>query len=111
MSAKDFTDFHSLVEQFQSEMSIKSICDQEGVSYRRYITWRKRMGLSKRRKQKELPVVAEVEITDLPVTPQNAGMANVRIEFENGLVLDRHEMDVDKLIEFLNKIKPVLCLN
>lgn len=50
MTAKDFTEFHSLVEQFQGEMSLKDICTQEGIDYRRYISWRKRMGYSKSRK-------------------------------------------------------------
>ncbi len=53
----------------------------------------------------------EVDVTDIPAARSSAGIANVRIEFENGLVLDRREMEVEHLIEFLDKIKPVLCLS
>ena len=52
----------------------------------------------------------EMEVTGLPQIPSSAGTANVRIEFENGLVLDRRDMEVVRLIEFLDSIKPVLCL-
>ncbi len=38
MNAKDFTEFHSQVEQFETEMSPKDICSQEGVDYRGYIS-------------------------------------------------------------------------
>ena len=50
MNAKDLTEFHILVEQFEGEMSLKDICSQEGVDYRGYISWRKRNGLSRSRK-------------------------------------------------------------
>ncbi|MBJ2197592.1 MAG: hypothetical protein JFR40_06860 [Muribaculaceae bacterium] len=48
MTAKDFTEFQTLVEQFQVEMSLKDICTQENIDYRSYISWRKRMGYSKK---------------------------------------------------------------
>ena len=111
MTAKDFTEFHSLVEQFQGEMSLKDICTQEGIDYRRYISWRKRMGYSKCRKTVAPATMVELEITDFPPVPSSAGTAKVHIEFENGLVLDREVMEVERLIEFLDKIKPVLCLS
>lgn len=111
MTAKDFTEFHSLVEQFQGEMSLKDICTQEGIDYRRYISWRKRMGYSKSRKAAAPATMIELEVTDLPSVSASAGTAKVHIEFENGLVLDRNVMEVDRLIEFLDKIKPVLCLS
>lgn len=111
MNAKDLTEFHSLVEQFQSEMSLKDICSQEGVDYRSYISWRKRNGLSRSRKTTAPATMVEVDVTDLPAGRTSAGSASVRIEFENGLVLDRREMEVERLIEFLDRIKPVLCLS
>ena len=110
MNAKDFTEFHTLVEQFETEMSLKEICSQEGVDYRGYISWRKRNGLSRRRNATAPAGMVEVEGTDLPPVRSSAGTANVRIEFENGLVLDRRNMEVGRLIEFLDRIKPVLCL-
>lgn len=110
MNAKDYTDFHSLAEQFRGEMSLKDICSQEGVDYRSYISWRKRMGYSKSRKTTAPASMVEVEITDIPSEQSSAGNAKVHIEFENGLVLDREVMDVEMLIGFLEKIKPVLCL-
>lgn len=39
MTAKDFTEFQTLVEQFQGEMSRKDICTQENIDYRSYISW------------------------------------------------------------------------
>ena len=111
MTAKDFTEFHALVEQFQGEMSFKDICMQESIDYRSYISWRKRMGYSKRRKTASPATMVELEVTDLPTMPSSAGIARVRIEFENGLVLDREVMEAERLIEFLDKIKPVLCLS
>lgn len=111
MTAKDFTEFHTLVEQFQGEMSLKDICTQESINYRNYISWRKRMGYSKSRKTAAPATMVELEVTDLPSTTASAGTAKVHIEFENGLVLDRDVMEVERLIEFLDKIKPVLCLS
>ncbi len=111
MKAKDYSDFHSMVEQFASEMSLKEICSQEGVNYRSYISWRKRNGLSRSRTATAPATMVEVDVTDIPAPRPSAGTANVRIEFENGLVLDRRDMDVEHLIEFLDKIKPVLCLS
>ena len=52
----------------------------------------------------------EMEVAGLPQVPSSTGTANVHIEFENGLVLDRQSMEVGRLIEFLDRIKPVLCL-
>ena len=40
MTQYNFEEFQELVEQFEPEMSLKSICEQEGVPYRAYITWR-----------------------------------------------------------------------
>ena len=110
MNAKDLTEFHTLVEQFEEEMSLKDICSQEGMDYRCYISWRKRNGLSRSRKATAPAGMIEMEVTGLPHIPSSAGTANVRIEFENGLVLDRRDMEVVRLIEFLDRIKPVLCL-
>lgn len=111
MTAKDFTEFHSLVEQFQGEMSLRDICSHESVDYRSYISWRKRMGYSRSRKTAAPATMAELEVTDLPPAPASAGTARVHIEFENGFVLDREVMEVERLMEFLDKIKPVLCLS
>ncbi|MBD5262196.1 MAG: hypothetical protein HDS38_08715 [Bacteroides sp.] len=111
MNAKDLTEFHTLVEQFVGEMSLKDICSQEGVAYRGYISWRKRKGLSRSRKAPAPAGMIEMEVTCLPQVPSSTGPANVRIEFENGLVLDRADMEVERLIEFLDRIKPVLCLS
>lgn len=105
MTAKDYTEFHTLVEQFQGEMSLKEICSQESIDYRSYISWRKRMGYSKCRKTAAPATMVELEITDFPPVPSSAGTAKVHIEFENGLVLDREVMEVERLIEFLDKIK------
>ena len=110
MNAKDLTEFHTLVEQFEGEMSLKDICSQEGVDYRGYISWRKRNGLSRSRKAPAPAGMIEVEVAGLPQVPSSTGTANVHIEFENGLVLDRQCMEVGRLIEFLDRIKPVLCL-
>ena len=79
MNAKDFTEFHSLVEQFEGEMSLKDICSQEGVDYRGYISWRKRNGLSRSRRTTAPAGMIEVEVTDLPQVPASTGMANVHI--------------------------------
>ena len=37
MPQTNFEEFQELVEQFEQEMSLKAICEQEGVSYRSYI--------------------------------------------------------------------------
>ncbi len=91
--------------------SLKDICMQEGIDYRSYISWRKRMGYSRSRKPAAPATMVELEVMDLPSMPASAGTAKVHIEFENGLVLDRESMEVDRLTEFLDKIKPVLCLS
>ncbi|MBD5285918.1 MAG: hypothetical protein HDS27_00020 [Bacteroides sp.] len=79
MNAKDLTEFHTLVEQFEEEMSLKDICSQEGVDYRGYISWRKRNGLLRSRKATAPAGMMEVEVAGLPQVPSSTGTANVRI--------------------------------
>ena len=113
MNAVDFTEFHALVEQFSGEMTLAEICRQEHVDYRRYIYWRKRNGYSRPRRDHAPEGMVEIEVTDMPVSESrgSAGRANVRIEFENGLVFERRGMDVDLLAEFIDRIRPALCLS
>ena len=114
METKDFAEFHELVEQFSGEMKLTEICRQENVNYRRYISWRARNGYSTRRFPKaKAPVgLIEAEITDRAgVSLRPACRANVRIEFENGLLFERDDMEVNVLLEFIDKIRPVLCLS
>lgn len=109
MRASKYEDVHQLVDRFSGEMSIKDVCEQENVSYRGYLAWRRSHGFSRRHKASAPDGLIEVEVTDLP--PCSAKALNVHIEFENGLRIDRPEMEVDSLIKFLTQIKPVLCLN
>ena len=111
MAQTNFEEFQELVEHFQPEMSLKSICEQEGVPYRSYISWRKNHGLGKPRKRKPVPTgLIEVEVENAPATAM-ASKVTVQMEFENGIRFCRESMDVESLIEFLTKIKPVLCLS
>ena len=52
--------------------------------------------------------MAEVKVIGLLPVPLSAWTVNVRIEFENSLVLNRRDMEVENLIWFLDRIKPVL---
>lgn len=52
----------------------------------------------------------EVEIEDIP-RPKSVSKVTVQMEFENGIRFCREGMEVESLIEFLTKIKPVLCLS
>ena len=52
MAQYNFEEFQELVEQFEPEMSLKSICEQEGVPCRSYIYWRNSHGIGKRRKKR-----------------------------------------------------------
>ena len=63
MNAKDFKEFHSLVKQFETEMSLKEICTEEGVDYRGDISRRKRNVFS--RSGRTAVPVTMVEVTDL----------------------------------------------
>lgn len=111
MSQTNFEEFQELVEQFEPEMSLKSICEQEGVPYRAYISWRKSHGLGKPRKKRSAPMgMVEVEVEDIPRS-EPLYKVSVLMEFENGLRFSREGMEVENLIEFLTKIKPVLCLS
>lgn len=112
MAAIDFSEFHELVQQFKGEIPIKKVCEQEGVSYRSYLSWRQSHGLSPRRKKDTrvpeglVELVAETAASD---TVSVARVCRIHVEFENGLTFDREEMDVDALIDFLTKIRPALC--
>lgn len=111
MSQTNFEEFQELVDQFEPEMSLKAICEQEGVPYRSYISWRKNRGLGKPRCKRSAPKgLVEVEVEDAP-RPETLYKVTVQMEFENGLRFSREGMDVESLIEFLTKIKPVLCLS
>ncbi len=111
MTQTNYEEFQELVEQFEPEMSLKAIWEQEGVCYRSYISWRNNHGLGKARKRKPVPAgMVEMEIEEMP-RPDTASMVSVQMEFGNGLRFSREGMDVDGLIEFLTRIKPVLCLS
>lgn len=111
MAATDYSQFHELAEQFRGEMHLKQLCEQEGVSYRSYITWRSREGLSPRHKRREASAaLVEMEVEGM-VSAHPSPMADtVHIEFANGLKFDRTGMEVDALVEFLTKIRGALCL-
>lgn len=51
-----------------------------------------------------------VEVEDIPRS-EPLYKVSVLMEFENGLRFSREGMEVESLIEFLTKIKPVLCLS
>ena len=114
MAATDFSQFHELAEQFKGEIPLKKICEQEGVSYRSYISWRSRMGISPRRIRRSPAApegLVEMVATEVPAAmPGMAKATSIHIEFENGLKFDRSEMNVDALVEFLTKIRGALCL-
>lgn len=114
MAANDFSQFHELAEQFMGEMPLKQICEQEGVSYRSYIAWRSRAGISSRRQHRAsaTPQTGMVEMIadNAPQTGPSPMATAVHIEFANGLKFDRSDMEVDSLVEFLTKIRSALCL-
>ena len=67
MTQYNFEEFQELVEQFEPEMSLKSICEQEGVPYRAYITWRMNHGISKSRRKRPSPTgLIELEVENAP---------------------------------------------
>ena len=100
------------MEQFSGEMTLAEICRLEGVDYRRYIYWRMRHGYSQPRQKRTPRGMIEAMVTDVPAmtAPKSPGKANVRIEFENGLLFERSGMEVETLLEFIDKIRPALCL-
>ena len=115
MDSKDFRVFHELVEQFSGEMTLAEICRCECVDYRSYISWRSRMGYARPRKKPIPTGMVEAEITDVPIIKNNPhgsyARARLCIEFENGLKLERESMEAEALIDFLQKLRPVLCLS
>ena len=114
MATKDFTQFHELAEQFKGEMSLKQICEQEGVSYRSYLTWRSKKGIAPRRQccasAASPSGMVEMMADDMPKAGLSPMATSVHIEFANGLKFDRSDMEVDALVEFLTKIRSALCL-
>lgn len=81
MSQTNFEEFQELVEQSEPEMSLKAICEQEGVSYRSYISWRKNHGLGKLRRKRSAPTgLVEVELGDVP-HPETLCKVTVQMEF------------------------------
>ena len=104
------------MQTFSEEMSLTKICEEEGIPYSSYIAWRSRMGYSTRRQSAEpasgsLPAMVEM----IPVKPQSLTPAikvrNLKISFDNGLRLERESIDLETLMEMLNKIRPALCLS
>lgn len=114
MAAINFKQFHELVEQFNGEIPLKQICEQEGVHYRRYISWRSQKGLAPRRQRRTsetLPSgMVEMIAEDMPKETLSPMATSVHIEFANGLKFDRAEMEVDSLVKFLTEIRSALCL-
>lgn len=114
MATNNLSQFHELVERFKGEIPMKQICEQEGVSYRSYISWRSRMGISLRRQHRpSKPIhsdMVEMIVDDMPQDETSPMATAVHIEFANGLKFDRTEMDVDSLVKFLIEIRGALCL-
>jgi hypothetical protein len=112
METTDFSQFHELAERLKGQVTLKTLCEQEGVSYRAYTSWRTREGIRPRLVRRKQPKgMIELEPIGIPPVPERVPKTtSVHIEFENGLKLDRTEMDVDHLIEFLTKIRGALCL-
>lgn len=113
MEELDYCQFNELAEQQRGKISLKKLCEQEGVRYRKFISWRHRVGLSSKYKQCAAPMgLLELETIGVPQIPERIPKTtSIHIEFENGLKLDRGEMEVDHLIEFLTKIRGALCLD
>jgi hypothetical protein len=112
MEVEDYSQFHELAEQMKGQMTLRKLCEQEGIKYKRYVAWRNREGISPRHKRRMAPKgMLELETVGVPPVPERIPKTtSVHIEFENGLKLDRAEMEVDHLIEFLTKIRGALCL-
>ena len=117
----DYTGIYELVETFSGEMSIMKICETEGLPYRGYMAWRQRQGFESGRKRglgepddKMVELVA-MRDSSLSMDPGRTGMGvnvrSVKISFDNGLRLERESMDLETLLEMLNKIRPALCLS
>ena len=116
----DYTGIHELVETFSGEMSIMKICETEGLPYRGYMAWRHRQGFESSRKRRyREPVDTMVELVAMKDSSSNmdligrgisVNVRSVRISFDNGLRLERESVDLDTLLEMLNKIRPALCL-
>ena len=114
MAAINFKQFHELVEQFNGAIPLKQICEQEGVHYRRYITWRSQKGLAPRRQRRTSETLSsgmvEMIADGTPQTAPSPMATVVHIEFANGLKFDRADMEVDSLVKFLTEIRSALCL-
>ena len=115
MATINFKQFHELVEQFNGEIPLKQICEQEGVHYRRYIRWRSQEGLAPRRQRRTsvaLPSgMVEMIADGMPLATPSPIATTLHIEFANGLKFDRTEMEVDSLVKFLTEIRSALCLS
>lgn len=113
MIPPNYEKFQKLVEQLESEMTISEICKLNNVNYHSFITWRYEHGYSRKYKKPKAPTgLIEAEVTNIPSSiGQSAGRANVRIEFENGLLFERMNIEVDTLLEFIYKLRPALCLS
>lgn len=111
MATNDYRQFHELAEQFRGEIPLKRICEQEGVPYGAYMAWRRRRGLSPRQVSRtDFPPHGLVEMEASGRSSYSPKATSVHIEFENGLKFDRDTMEVDALVEFLQKIRCALCL-
>lgn len=110
MTAEDFQRFHELAEQLRGEMSVKGICQREGVPYRSYLQWRKTNGLAPQRSTAVVPS-GLVEVEPVGLVRKSPAMAGckVRIDFGDGLLLRRDGMPLGSLIDVLTKISAALC--
>lgn len=113
MIPPNYEKFQKLVEQLESEMTITEICKLNNVNYNNFTSWRYDHGYSRKRKKTKAPTgLIEAEVTNSPsYIGQSAGRANVRIEFENGLLFERMNIEVDTLLEFIYKLRLALCLS
>ncbi len=124
MGAKniDYRQVETLYETCSDGRDLKEFCKDAGVCYESFVNWRRKEFVAKK-KGTASPVMAPVEITDVPAeassergagatckdSGSNSAIRFVEMKFSDGLSLRRYNMEIEELVTLLTKLSAALC--
>lgn len=111
MAAEKYLEIQRQYKLYGGKKPLKRLCEEYGVKYWGFMKWRRKNGHAVPQKSHRPTGFVEITSVSAEVAPTGSAceISNIRLMFGNGLSFERKGMDIDSLISFLNRIKPLLC--
>lgn len=113
MAAEKYLEIQRQYKLYGGKKPLKRLCEEHDVKYWSFMRWRRKNGHSIPQNPRRPTGFLEVRAIGIGVAPSAAKreITRVSLRFGNGLSFERKGMDIDSLISFLKRIKPLLCLS